>query len=80
MSDQMVLIYHKISSDDIANTMKESSVSQSFLVDRIREIIEDCIIDEKENQIERNIQELAYLRTEVKTLRNDLHNQSQIPL
>ena len=62
------MIYHKIQKDDIANTMKENSVSQNFLADRIKEIIEEGLVNEKEKYIERNMQELAYLRGEISNL------------
>lgn len=65
MHAQLKTIYHKIATDDIANTMKENAVSQEFLVDRVKEIIEEHLLNEKEMHIEKCMQEIAYLKSEV---------------
>jgi transcriptional regulator CtsR len=65
MQNQLKTIYHKIANDDIANTMKENALSQEFLMDRVNEIIEEQLINEKEMQIEKYIQEIAYLKSEM---------------
>ncbi len=39
--------------------MKENSISQDFILDRVKEIIEETLVNEKEMQIEQYIQELA---------------------
>lgn len=45
--------------------MKENSVSQEFILDRVKEIVEETLVNEKEMQIEKNLQEIAYLKTEL---------------
>ena len=40
MQEQIKLMYHQMTNDDIANTMKENKVSQNYLSDRIKELIE----------------------------------------
>lgn len=74
MQDQVMYICHKISHDDIANTMKENSISKEFLVERIKEILEESLIDERERQIERNIQEMSYMRSEIANLKGEIQN------
>ena len=59
MQSQLKNIYTRIANDDIANTMKENSVSQEFIYDRIKEIVEEALINEKEMQIEKSLQEIA---------------------
>jgi hypothetical protein len=39
--------------------MKENSISQEFIFERVKEIIEETLFNEKEMQIEHYIQELA---------------------
>ena len=68
MQQQIKQICYKIQNDDIANTMKESYVSQEFLADRIKEIIQETLVNEKEMLIEQNMQEIAYLKTEIASL------------
>eukprot|EP00347_Sterkiella_histriomuscorum_P016301 403353710 len=79
MQSQLKNIYTRIANDDIANTMKENSVSQEFIYDRIKEIIEEALINEKEMQIEKCLQEIAQLKTELAQTQVVLQNQSQVP-
>ena len=62
MDDCVRSIAESIQNDSIANAMKESSISQGYLHDRIREIIEDGLITDKEQQIEKYMHEIAHLR------------------
>ncbi|CDW81934.1 UNKNOWN [Stylonychia lemnae] len=79
MQTQLNTIYTKIANDEIANTMKENSVSQEFIIDRIKEIMEETVLNEKEMQIEKNIQEISLLKSELAAVQNDLYTQSYIP-
>lgn len=54
--------------------MKESKVSSDFLAQRIQEIIEETLVDEKELQIEKLMQEAAFLRSELAQAQKDLLN------
>jgi hypothetical protein len=45
--------------------MKENAISHEFLFERVKEIIEETLINEKEMQIEKNIQEISKLRSDL---------------
>nr|AAB61088.1 unknown [Oxytricha fallax] len=79
MQSQLKNIYTRIANDDIANTMKENYVSQEFIYDRIKEIVEEALINEKEMQIEKSLQEIAQLKTELAQTQVVLQNQSSVP-
>jgi chromosome segregation ATPase len=58
--------YNIIDSDEIINTMKQNAVSDDYRKQRITEILEDSLLQEKEIQIEKLNQVNAYLKTELR--------------
>ena len=65
--------------DEIANTMRENALSHEFLLDRVREIIEEHLRSEKELHVENLMQELAALRSELAGAQQQLRAQAQLP-
>lgn len=79
MHSQLQTLYYKVMTDDIANTMRENALSQEYLIDRVREITEEHLLNEKELQIEKYIQEIAVLKSDLANAQHQIINQSQIP-
>ena len=52
--------------------MRANSVSQEFIAERVKEIIEEGLANEKEQTIEKNVQEIAFLKTELENARFEL--------
>ena len=72
-------LYYRVMTDEIANTMRENALSHEFLLDRVREIIEEHLRSEKELHIENLMQELAALRSELAGAQQQLRAQAQLP-
>lgn len=64
--------YNLIETDEMINTMKLSSVSDDFRRQRIQEILEENLFSEKEQQIEKLNDTVAYLQVEVKKYDEEL--------
>jgi chromosome segregation ATPase len=58
--------YNLIDNDEIVSTMKQNAVSDDYRKQRINEILEDSLLQEKEIQIEKLNQVNAYLKTELR--------------
>ena len=63
--------YLMIENDEITNTMKLNQVSDEFRRLRVQEIVEESLLAEKEAQIQRLVQNNAYLETELYRLEDD---------
>ncbi len=64
--------YGLIDNDELINTMKLSSVSDDFRRQRIQELLEENLLSEKEQQIEKLNDIVAYLQIEVKKYEDEL--------
>lgn len=58
-------IYDKIVRDEVAETFKKSSVTTEFFKDRVREVIEESLESEKEQQIVSVLEENNELRLQI---------------
>ena len=59
------LIACKFDNDDILNTMKNDVISNEFIHQRLKEIIDDVLVKEKENLFKKLNEEIADLRTKL---------------
>lgn len=55
-------IYQQVVSDEVASTLKKSAISVEFYGERVKEIIEEALLSEKEVVIEKYMQEIAELK------------------
>ena len=58
-------IYDKIVRDEVANTFKKSAVTTEFFKDRVKEVIEESLESEKEQQIVSVLEENNELRLQI---------------
>jgi hypothetical protein len=63
--DQIGVIANNFENDEILNTMKQDCISTEFFHQRMKEIIEDNLFQEKEEVIARLSDEVADLRTKL---------------
>lgn len=60
-----------IQNDDLIETMRQDKTSEEFVNQRVKEIIEECINNDRESLIERLSQEVAELRGEYMKLEHE---------
>jgi hypothetical protein len=59
------LIASKFDNDEILNTMKNDAISNEFIHQRLKEIVDETIVNEKEELLKKYNEELAELRAKV---------------
>ena len=64
--------------DEVAQTLKKSSVSSEFYGDRLKEVIEDALISEKEATIDKYLQEIADMKAQMAILHTEHTKQTQV--
>jgi len=64
--------------DEVAQTLKKSTVSSEFYGDRLKEVIEDALISEKEATIEKYLQEIADMKTQMAILHTEHTKQTHV--
>jgi len=69
MSEQIKNTYEKVRNDEILHAMKDDDASKGFVQQRIREIIDETLGNEKEQHIEGLTREILLLRGELEKKR-----------
>jgi hypothetical protein len=62
-----------IQSDELIDTMKQDVASEEFIYSRAKEIIEECIMGDKEAMLEKLTHQYTYLKSEYGKLENENH-------
>lgn len=65
-------VYHQILEDELLSAMKEDSSSTDFVNQRVKEIFEEVIENDREIYIEKLMSQYTYMKTMYKQLEEDL--------
>ncbi|KAL4477779.1 hypothetical protein ABPG72_018953 [Tetrahymena utriculariae] len=71
LSAQMSLLYQKIINDELITTLSESQTSSEFIEERIKEIIENSLLQEKEQIISKLVSDNQAFQLKVEQLEID---------
>jgi hypothetical protein len=71
LKEDVKLVYQRISSDDLLHTMKEDPTSVEFVNQRVREIFDDVISNDREIILEKVYKQYANLKGEYRKMEEE---------
>lgn len=71
LKEDIKLVFQKIVSDDLVRTMKEDPTSLEFVNQRVREIFEEVISNDREIILEKIYKQYSFLKSEFKKLEEE---------